>query len=361
METTMGADENDRTDDGPVIELSGIGVTHHIKGSSGRRTLEALRHLDLEIAPQELVVVVGESGSGKTTLGRVIAGLQKPTHGTMKFMGTDLSKASREEFLRYRRAVQMVHQDPYTSLNPALTIEESLTAGMKRWDPWMKKEDLLRRAGELLVLVGLSEERHLQKYPHQLSGGQRQRVAIARALSISPELLVLDEPVSMIDASLRIDILDVLIEIKRKFGTGFLFITHDVALARYLCEKAGAGRTAVLYRGSLMELGETHDVIEAPANPYMMALIASSPGSRTGSSAWSTKLANSPEDDVEGCRFYQRCIYAQAVCAAKEPPLSEVAPGHLSACHFNGALVQSSSTPSSSSSPVPSGPGATKT
>ncbi|MDA4132720.1 MAG: dipeptide/oligopeptide/nickel ABC transporter ATP-binding protein, partial [Thaumarchaeota archaeon] len=178
-----------------VVELSDIGVTHRVKGSAGRGKLEALRHLNLQIAPEELVVVVGESGSGKTTLGRVIAGLQKPTYGTMKFRGKDVTHIGRDDFLIYRRSVQMVHQDPYTSLNPALTIESSLTAGLRRWHKGMSREAATQRAGELLALVGLSEENHLYKFPHQLSGGQRQRVAIARAVSIDPDLLVLDEPV----------------------------------------------------------------------------------------------------------------------------------------------------------------------
>ncbi|MDA4136489.1 MAG: ABC transporter ATP-binding protein [Thaumarchaeota archaeon] len=321
-----------------VVELSDIGVTHRVKGSAGRGKLEALRHLNLQIAPEELVVVVGESGSGKTTLGRVIAGLQKPTYGTMKFRGKDVTHIGRDDFLIYRRSVQMVHQDPYTSLNPALTIESSLTAGLRRWHKGMSREAATQRAGELLALVGLSEENHLYKFPHQLSGGQRQRVAIARAVSIDPDLLVLDEPVSMIDASLRIDILDVLIDIKRKLGTGYLFITHDVGLAKYFCEKAGGGRMVVLYRGTVMELGQTDRVVADPANPYMMALISSAPGSRTESAAWTTKLANAQEEDVAGCRFYSRCIYSKDICVSTEPRLEGVGPDHMSACHFSGKL-----------------------
>jgi len=321
-----------------VIELADIGVTHNVRGGTGRRKVEALRHMNLQIAPKELLVVVGESGSGKTTLGRVIAGLQKPTYGTMKFRGKDVKSIDHHEFLLYRRAVQMVHQDPYTSLNPALTIEGSLTAGIRRWNKDTSREAASHRAGELLSLVGLSAENHLYKYPHQLSGGQRQRVAIARAVSINPDLIILDEPVSMIDASLRIDILDVLIDIKKKLGTGFLFITHDVGLAKYFCDKAGGGRMVVLYRGTVMELGKTEDVVGEPANPYMMALISSSPGSRTGSEVWTMKLANPQEDESEGCRFCPRCIYAKDVCISTEPALASVGSDHLSACHFSGQL-----------------------
>jgi peptide/nickel transport system ATP-binding protein len=333
------------SDSPPLLELSDVGVTFRAKGGSGRKKLDALRHLSLDIGSKELVVVVGESGSGKTTLGRVIAGLQRPTNGTMKFRGKDLAKADREDFLRYRRAVQMVHQDPYTSLNPALTIEQTLTAGLKRWNKGMTREGASLRAADLLSLVGLSGKNHLQKYPHQLSGGQRQRVAIARAISINPELIVLDEPVSMIDASLRIDILDMLLEIKQKLGTTYFFITHDVALAKYFSEKAGHGRMVVLYQGSVMELGDTEALVSAPANPYMMALIASTPGSRTESVAWSTKLASSQEDEVAGCRFFPRCIYAEQICHSTEPPLISVGPDHLSACHFSGKLSLRPSQP----------------
>jgi oligopeptide/dipeptide ABC transporter ATP-binding protein len=339
-----------------IVELSNIGVTHVLRGIAGRKQLEALRHVDLAISPHELLVVVGESGSGKTTLGRVIAGLQRPTNGTIRFMGKEIRKRDGEDFTLYRRAVQMVHQDPYTSLNPALTIEQSLTPGIRRWNEGMSREDARRRAAECLSLVGLSGAAQLQKYPHQLSGGQRQRIAIARAISINPDLIVLDEPVSMVDASLRIDILDMLIELKRKIGTSYIFITHDVALAKYFCEKANGGRMVVLYRGLVMEMGETTDVVSSPANPYMMALIASSPGSGFGGSdSWSSKLANSQEDEVPGCKFFPRCIYAQEVCRSSEPPLHTVDPDHVSACHFAENLARS--TPSTAAERGPPVPG----
>ena len=305
-----------------LLELSDVGVTFRAKGGSGKKKLDALRHLNLDIAPQELIVVVGESGSGKTTLGRVIAGLQKPTRGTMRFRGKDLAKADHEEFLSYRRAVQIVHQDPYTSLNPALTIEQTLTAGLKRWNKGMTGEGASLRAVDLLALVGLSGKNHLQKYPHQLSGGQRQRVAIARAISINPELIVLDEPVSMIDASLRIDILDMLLEIKQKLGTTYLFITHDVALAKYFSEKAGHGRIVVLYQGSVMELGDTEDARGGPGQPLHDGADRLDPRVEDRrASHGRRKLASSQEDEVQGCRFFPRCIYAQEVCHTTEPPL----------------------------------------
>jgi peptide/nickel transport system ATP-binding protein len=330
--------------DPAILELDDIGVTHVLKGVAGRKKLEALRHVDLKISPKELLVVVGESGSGKTTLGRVIAGLQKATAGTMKYMGKEVNTKDHENFLRYRKAVQIVHQDPYTSLNPSLTVEQSLTAGLRRWNKGMTREAATHRAKELLSLVGLVGNQ-LQKYPHQLSGGQRQRIAIARAISISPDLIILDEPVSMIDASLRIDILDMLIEIKQKLNTSYLFITHDVALAKYFCEKAGGGRMMVLYRGTVMELGDTTRVVEMPLNPYMMALIASSPGSRLESDSWSEKLANSQEDEVAGCRFYSRCLYAQEICRTTEPPLKAVLPDHFSACHFSEKFAHPATSP----------------
>lgn len=257
------------------IELKDVRV--YFEESAGffkKRIVKALDGVSIGLEEGETLLVIGESGAGKTTLGRVILGLQRPTSGMALYRGEDIYKFKGEKYKEYRRAVQWVPQDPYSSVDPTLSVYESLAAPLRRWGA----SDVDGRVAELLSLVGLKPpELFLNKYPHQLSGGQRQRLAIARALTTGPKLLIADEPVTMIDASLRISILDVLADLKKRLGTAVIFITHDLGVARYLAHKTGGGRAVVMYRGRIVEDGPIDEVIRSPRSDYTKALMEAVP------------------------------------------------------------------------------------
>jgi peptide/nickel transport system ATP-binding protein len=254
-----------------MIELKDVKV--YFEESGGlfkKRVVKALDGVSMAIDEGETVLVVGESGAGKTTLGRVVLGLQKPTAGLALYKGMNIYKLRGKAYREYRRAVQWVPQDPYSSLDPSMTVYEAIAAPLRQWG----SSDVDGRVAELLSLVGLKPpEFFMGKYPHQLSGGQRQRVAIARALATEPKLLVADEPVTMIDTSLRISILDVLADLKKRFGMALLFITHDLGVARYLAHRSGGGRVVVMYRGRIVESGNIEEVIAHPTSEYTKTLI----------------------------------------------------------------------------------------
>lgn len=318
-----------------LISVRNLNVVFNVRKGFSSLGVQALRDVNLTIGSSDLVVLVGESGSGKTTLGRVVAGLQKATSGSMEYEGTDLSKLKGGSYAKYRKSVNLVHQDPYTSLNPSLTVESSLVPTLMWWKIARNRKDAREQASQLLRTVGLSPNDTLPKYPHQLSGGQRQRIAIARAMSTNPRLLVLDEPVSMIDVSLRIGVLDTLLEIRDRLGTAFLFITHDLGLARYFIEKAGGGRILVMYRGTVMETGTSEQIVETPSNPYTKALLAATPSEDGLGHVPVTKLVRGEDELVSrGCLFSPRCAYSEAICETEEPKLLEVGQGQFSACHF---------------------------
>lgn len=254
------------------MSLDHVSVEFEIKGSD--KPLVAVNDVSLSMGEAELVALVGESGSGKSTLGRVVVGLQKPTKGRALFRGRDIYKLKGKDFLEYRRSVQLVHQDPYAALNPALTIYQSLAPAITRWKIADKKE-VRSQVASLLEFVGLKPQNYMDKYPNQLSGGERQRVCVARALSVRPKLVVADEPVTMIDVSLRLSIVDLLLRSKQEFGTGYIFITHDMALARYFLVKGGGGRLMVMQNGNLVETGEVEEVINNPKHDYTKKLISS--------------------------------------------------------------------------------------
>ncbi len=262
----------------PLIELKDVKV--YFEESAGfmkKRVVKALDGVSLKVDEGENVLVIGESGSGKTTMGRVIVGLQRPTSGLALFRGRDIYKLRGRDYEEYRRSVQWVPQDPYSSIDPYMTVREILAAPLRRWGV----HDVDSRAAELLSMVGLRPpELFLGKYPHQLSGGQRQRVAIARALAVNPKLIVADEPVTMIDSSLRVSILDVIAELKKKMGLALVFITHDLAVARYLAHKGGGGRAVVMYKGVIVEEGDLEEIIKHPSSPYTQLLIKSVPDIR---------------------------------------------------------------------------------
>jgi len=324
----------------PLIEVRDLRVYFPVKKGVLGKTLyvKAVDGVNLAIEEKGIVTLVGESGCGKTTLGKTIAGLIKPTSGKILFMGRDIHEMSREEYMEYRRSVQMIHQDPYASLNPTKTILQTLMTPLRRWGIAKTRREAEEKVAELLETVGLTPpEDFMRKYPHQLSGGQRQRVVIARAISVNPRLIVADEPITMIDVSLRLGILDLLLDLREKLGTAYLFITHDFGAARYFSAKGG-GRIAVMYLGKIVEIGEAEEVIHNPLHPYTRILLEAVPvpDPEISKKKRMPKLRSldipSPLNPPPGCKFNTRCPEYMPRCSKEEPPLIEAKPGHWVAC-----------------------------
>ncbi len=254
----------------PLLSLDG--VTHVFSAKTGVRAVDDV-HLTLE--PGKVLCLVGESGSGKTTVARIATGLTKPTSGVVRFHGDDVHKLSGTGYTAFRRGVQYIHQDPYASLNPIRDVFGTLAAPLRRHKLVRGRKEAWEWATALLSEVDLTPaENFLTKYPHQLSGGQRQRVAVARALTLSPQLIVADEATSMLDVSIRISLLSMLKRLRDELGVAFLFITHDLAIAKYF---GWEGNTAVMHRGKVVEFGLTRDVIGRPQHEYTQALLAAIP------------------------------------------------------------------------------------
>jgi peptide/nickel transport system ATP-binding protein len=255
----------------PLIVLDHVS---HLFSARGGHT-RAVDDVSLALEPGKVLCLVGESGSGKTTTARIAAGLTKPTEGTVRFEGADVHGLTGDGFAGFRRAVQYIHQDPYASLNPIRDVFGTLAAPLRRHRLVRGREQARRRALELLSEVDLTPpENFLAKYPHQLSGGQRRRVAVARALALGPRLIIADEATSMLDVSIRISLLNVLRRLRDDLGVAFLFITHDLALAKYF---GWQGTTAVMHEGRVVESGPTPEVINAPTHPYTRSLLEAIP------------------------------------------------------------------------------------
>ncbi len=304
-----------------------------------RRVVKAVDDVSLQLRRGESLGLVGESGSGKTTLSRAVVKLTRPTSGTVLFEGEEIVRQSRRTREGYRKRVQMIFQDPYESLNPRASVKHAVEEPMLVHHMFKDKTEREQRVSELLKTVGLNPLTVVNKYPHELSGGERQRVSLARALSLNPELLIADEPVSMLDVSVRIGILNLMLELKQRFNLTCLFITHDLGVARYFCD-----RIAVMYRGKIVEMGETESLLHSPMHPYTKLLVDSVPGrSLNREEEGKTALFPMTEDPSGGCNFNPRCPYAREVCRTTSPPLLEVKRGKLVACHFplNGGAADS--------------------
>lgn len=299
-----------------------------VLGSGFRpRAHRALHDVSFELQERQIVALVGESGSGKSTVARILAGLLRPSSGSVALRGERELTAKRGPDLAYRRRLQLVFQDPFSSLNPVHRVGHHLERPLLRHGLLRGKDELKQGIQQLLETVGLSEQ-IVERFPHELSGGQRQRVAIARALSVSPAVLVADEPTSMLDVSIRIGILNLLARLRDERGTTTLFITHDIASARYL-----AGTTLVMYAGQVVESGPTDDLIEAPAHPYTELLLSAvpEPGRALGDAARTT--ATQVLGQRAGCSFAARCPQRTALCDRAPPELQLLPLGRKARCH----------------------------
>ncbi len=321
-----------------LLEARGL-VKHFAIAGDGllwreRLALHAVDGVDIAIAPGETVAVIGESGCGKTTLARVLAGLYPATAGSVLFEGEELARLGRRGMRRFRRAVQMVFQDPFASLDPRMTVGGIITEPLVIHGLGKRRE---RRnwVADLLEAVGLSA-RDRERYPHEFSGGQRQRIGIARALALAPDLLIADEPVSALDVSIQSQILNLLRGLVGDRGLAMLFITHDLAVVDFI-----ADRVAVMYLGVIVESGPRAAVLDTPRHPYTQALRAAVPEAGRGKRRQGAALAGevpSPLAPPSGCRFHSRCPLARDICRAEVPALEAVGDGgHAAACHFKAA------------------------
>ena len=298
------------------------GVSKEYKSAYGR--VRALCESSLEIERGEILGLVGESGSGKSTMANIIVRLISPDKGKIVFNGVEISSLSARAFRKFRREIQMVFQDPYSSINPQKSIGYLLKECLKIHEKGMSDEEMERKVSESLDEVGLDSS-YAKRYPASLSGGQRQRVAIALALIIRPKLIVLDEPVSALDVSVEAQILNLLLDLRKKHGLTYLFISHDLNVVSYI-----ADRIAVMYLGSIVELGKTEDILGVMAHPYTKALFAAS----SDISATLSGEIPSPMNPPSGCPFHTRCIYAKDRCRVEKPSLSLLSSGHFVSCHY---------------------------
>jgi peptide/nickel transport system ATP-binding protein len=318
-----------------AAQLEVRGLTKHFPvGTAVRRTrLHAVDDVSFELRPGTITALVGESGSGKSTVARLLARLVEPTDGTVLFEGGDASRLRRRgDLVRYRSQVQIIFQDPFDSLNPVKTIRHHIERPL-RIHKVVPAAQVEQRVHELLAGVGLvPPEEIAAKYPHELSGGQRQRVAIARALAVEPKVVLADEPTSMLDVSIRIGILNLMIRLKDERGLAFLYVTHDLAAARYLADDI-----LVMYAGQIVEQGPIEDVLANPLHPYTRLLLTAAPDPakelRVKRIEQRPGRASAAVAPPEGCRFVKRCPLAIDVCSRVTPPLVEERPRQAARCH----------------------------
>jgi oligopeptide/dipeptide ABC transporter ATP-binding protein len=299
--------------------------------NQGYEYIHAVDGISFEVNPGETFGLVGESGCGKTTAARCILRLIEPSGGKVLFKGTDLTEFQKSELRMIRQHMQLVFQDPTGSLNPRLKVRALLSEPLANFQIARDNKEIRERVVELLKKVGLDEE-HVDKYPHELSGGMRQRVGIARALASNPDLLILDEPTSALDASVGAKILNLLVDLQRELGMTYLFIAHDLAVVRHICN-----RVAVMYLGKIVEIAGAENIFANPLHPYTEALMSSVPVPDPTIRRQRKLLRGEPPSPInlpKGCRFRDRCPKAMDVCSHAEPELKEVEKNHLVSCYL---------------------------
>lgn len=314
--------------DGPLLEISELAMEYNVQG----KTFSAISNINLNIQKGETLGIVGESGCGKSTLGRAIIQLPRPTNGSVKFSGEEITGLSHNEMRPIRKNMQIIFQDPISSLNPRrkvgnIVAEPLVISGL------FKKDEIDRRVRNVLETVSMDPDIVMDRRPHQFSGGQCQRICIARALILEPDLIICDEPVSALDVSVQAQILNLLEDMKDRYGLTLLFISHDLAVVKNISD-----RVAVMYLGRVCELAESEQLYKYPAHPYTAGLIATIPEIDTNKKEEKSLSLRgeipSPLNPPSGCRFRNRCPIAQDRCINEEPVLDEIKSEHHVACHF---------------------------
>lgn len=295
------------------------------------KNLKAVDDVSFEMLEGEVLGIVGESGSGKTTLGRTCLGVYEPTEGTVKLFDQDLSKLNAKSRKNISKRAQMIFQDPYSSLDPQMTVLEIISEGLDIHDIGGSRKDKLAIVSELLSKVGLNQS-HINRYIHEFSGGQRQRIGIARAIAVEPDFLMCDEPISALDVSMRAQIINLLLDLKVERNLSMMFIAHDLSIVKHISD-----RVAVMYLGSIVELADANSLYTNPLHPYTKVLLSAIPllDPKANKNRERIKLSGeipSPIDKPIGCNFFNRCKYALAKCKESTPKLNEVEEGHFVAC-----------------------------
>jgi oligopeptide transport system ATP-binding protein len=320
-----------------LVEVKNLVKHFPIRGGVFLKEVASVKAVDdvsLTIREGETMGVVGESGCGKTTLGRLILRLEEPSSGKVFFQEENILSFDKEKMRSLRKNMQIIFQDPFSSLNPRKTVshiigEPLLVHGLR------SRREREEKVLELLHVVGLRHE-HMRRYPHQFSGGQRQRIGVARALALHPKLIICDEAVSALDVSIQAQVINLLQDLQEEFGLTYLFISHDLAVVEHVSD-----RLAVMYLGKIVELADSFQIYRSPLHPYSQALLSASPIPDPAFRRDRIILKGdvpSPIDPPPGCRFHTRCLYAEDICSQQEPQLKEVRENHLTACHFAGSV-----------------------
>lgn len=312
----------------PLVKVEDLCMFFHV---SRHQVLKAVNHVSFNIQKGETVGLVGESGCGKSTTGRCLVRLYEPTSGHVYYKGKDIGKLSKEEKKKFTSDVQMIFQNPYSSLNPRMTVKEIVSEGMKIHGNYKNAAEVDARVEELLNHVGLGKE-HMSRFSHEFSGGQRQRIGIARALAVNPKFIVCDEPVSALDVSIQAQVVNMFEELQDKLGVAYLFIAHDLLVVHHISD-----RIAVMYLGKMMEIADADELNGNPMHPYTLSLLSAVPIPDPETARHSKRIVlegdvPSPLKMPTGCPFRTRCKYATEQCAKEMPPLSDRGSGHFVAC-----------------------------